>query len=307
VKFTRKLLQMYRAAVPDEVRWKLLPAPLRRVKERRRKIARHAEIDRVLAHFPNVENAPSHNLPGQLFISLTSYPKRFPTLHKTLQSLLDQRMRPDAVILWIAREDAGSLPEKVLDLRQFGLTIKFCDNLRSFKKIIPVLMENADAFILIADDDVYYEPDWVSRFAEAFDVTSPTIVCTRAHRLKYKDGGVLAPYRDWESDVQDTRSEQPSRDLVPTGCGGVLYPPGSLPASATKLDDIAQYCATCDDTWLFFMAHHNGWATKRVGGKAFDLISWPNTQQESLKVFHKNGLKDQHIADMSKRYGIPKA
>jgi hypothetical protein len=43
-----------------------------------------------------------HNLPGELIVSLTSYPDRFPTLHKTVRSLLSQDMLADRTILWVA-------------------------------------------------------------------------------------------------------------------------------------------------------------------------------------------------------------
>ena len=48
-------------------------------------------------------------------MSLTSYPPRFGTLHLTLACLLDQSVKPDHLILWIAREDIKELPD---DIRQ---------------------------------------------------------------------------------------------------------------------------------------------------------------------------------------------
>lgn len=93
---------------------------------------------------------------------------------------------------------------------------------------------------------------------------------------------------------------------MPTGCGGVLYPPGSLPAEAADVEAIRRHSATCDDTWLFFMWHMNGWSIRRAPGKPFEVVSWPSTQ-ESLKEFHKNGMKDRHIADMAERFGTPRA
>jgi len=61
-------------------------------------------------------------------ISLTSHAPRFATLAPTLRSLLLQDLRPTAVILWIAHRDIAALPDEVLGLREFGLTIEACDD-----------------------------------------------------------------------------------------------------------------------------------------------------------------------------------
>src|SRR6056297_1722336 len=58
-------------------------------------------------------NVKNHGLPGELIVSLTSYPKRFKTLPLTLASILNQSVKPNKVILWIAYEDKSKLPKKV--------------------------------------------------------------------------------------------------------------------------------------------------------------------------------------------------
>lgn len=95
-------------------------------------------------------------------------------------------------MLWIAHADAASLPDDVLELRRHGLTIEFCDDLKSFRKIVPALASRPDAFIAIADD-VYYEPDWLERLVAAFDPENPTVVCNRAHRIRHDDGAGCCP------------------------------------------------------------------------------------------------------------------
>ena len=62
-----------------------------------------------------------HSLPGELIVSLTSYPARFGTLHLTLGCLLDQSIKADRTILWIAHDDLDQLPAAVRELEQHGL------------------------------------------------------------------------------------------------------------------------------------------------------------------------------------------
>ena len=62
--------------------------------------------------------APAHGRSRELIVSLTSYPKRFSTLHLTLKSLLTQSVRPDRVILWLAEADKNAVPPAVAALQR---------------------------------------------------------------------------------------------------------------------------------------------------------------------------------------------
>lgn len=53
-------------------------------------------------------------------------------------------------------------PPSVIRLRAYGLEIRFCENLRSYKKIIPALQEYPDAILITADDDWLYTQDWLA-------------------------------------------------------------------------------------------------------------------------------------------------
>lgn len=260
---------------------------------------------RLLSKFPRHPWAPRHGLPAPLVVSLTSYPARYSTLHLTIKSLLDQTVKPDRIILWIAHEDAKSLPREVTKLEGPIFTIRFCDDLRSFNKIIPVLRSDPDSFIVVADDDLYYHDRWLERLIDAYDPNEPSIVCHRAHLIAYDQNGRLAPYHRWQRSVWGKQFERPRTDLFPTNCGGVLYPPGSLPPLTTDADLIRSLCATCDDSWLYFMWRKAGWKAKRVPGKKPRLVEWPGTQAQSLWVFHLGGRKDEHLQAMSDHFGVP--
>lgn len=258
-----------------------------------------------IARFPKHPNAPRHSLPGPLIVSLTSYPARFDTLHLTLKSLLDQTVRPDRVILWIAHEDLALVPDAVRSLECEWFEIRGCPDLRSFKKILPALETFPDAFILICDDDVCYADDWLARTVAAYDPAEPTVVCNRGHRIRYTDRGELAPYLEWDRNWSDRAAAEPRTDLVPTGNGGVLYPPGSLPLETLDAGLIAELCATCDDTWLYFMWRKAGWKVRRVPGPKLRFAEWPGTQSTSLRTLHWSGKKDEHLRDMARHFGRP--
>lgn len=278
---------------------------LRKHRRRWRDQRRMAQALARLERFPRHPDAPRHTLPAQLIISLTSYPARFPTLHLTLKSILDQTVRPDLVVLWLAHEDVAALPAEVGALEGDRFEVRPCDDLRNFKKILPALAAFPDAFILICDDDTYYPNDWLQRLVDAYDPRERSILCHRAHRLTYTPEGEVAPYREWQRNVADAASAMPSDDLLATGNGGVLYPPGSLPPQTADLDLIRKLSETSDDIWLFFMRRQANWLAKRVPGRKSNFVDWPGTQTQALWTFHRTGKKDEHIQDMSRHFGVP--
>lgn len=259
---------------------------------------------RTLAHFPRNPNPARHSLPGQLVISLTSYPARFPTLHLTIKSLLDQTIRPDRIVLWIAEDDVGLLPQTLTALKGNRFQIETCEDLRSFKKILPSLAKFPDAFILIADDDTYYPDGWLRSLVETYDPANPSVVFTRGHRPRYTAEGRLLPYRQWDRNAVNDPDGSVPQDMLATGNGGVLYPPGSLPPETTDLDTIRQFSATSDDVWLYFMRRRSGFPVKRVPGPRREYIEWEGTQAQALWSLHRTGKKDEHLQAMADEFGL---
>ena len=69
--------------------------------------------------YKNTKKIPSG--PQELIVSLTSYPARIDTVNQTIETLLNQSLCPDKVILWLAPEKfpnrEADLPQQLLDLR----------------------------------------------------------------------------------------------------------------------------------------------------------------------------------------------
>ncbi len=244
-----------------------------------------------------------HNLPGRLIVSLTSYPPRFPSLHLTLKSLLMQRVRPDYVELWVAENDYQALPGNVRRLEQDGLVIRRCEDLRSYKKIIPRLRESKEDWVAIADDDLYYWPIWLQELVAAVRPGKREVICSRCHKIEFTCPSVPASYMEWSFDIL----APDEKDVVfPTGIGGVLYPPGVFFKDVCDERLFLQLCPTGDDIWLFWMAAING-ATFRRSAARHRLILWDGSQECAL--FNQNALLDNHndrqIAAILQKYGWP--
>ena len=104
------------------------------------------------------------NKDEEIIVSLTSFPERMEDINYCIYSLLTQSLKPNKVVLWLANEEFPNkekdLPKSLLDLKKNGLTIKWCDNYYSYKKLIPSLREYPDSCIVTADDDFYYYKDF---------------------------------------------------------------------------------------------------------------------------------------------------
>jgi hypothetical protein len=243
--------------------------------------------------------APRHGRGRELIVSLTSYPKRFPTLHLTLKCLLTQSVRPDRVILWIADADRASLPESVNALQRDGLEIRFCDDLRSFKKIIPTLSAFPEADIATADDDQYYWADWLKELLSAAERFPGNVVAHNLRRIACDEHGIR-PYRDWPKNNED-QTENPCNFV--TGNLGALYPAHCFHPDVLDCDAFMTLCPEADDVWLYWMARRNGRFELHTGLR-HRQISWPGSQAESLWKRNREG-NDAQIRAMIEAYGLP--
>lgn len=277
--------------------------PLNRLCARIRQAHRLGGAYLALARFPRHRHAPRHCLPGELTVSLTSYPPRFPGLPHTLRSILDQRVKPDRTVLWIAEADVAALTPAILELRDHGLEILACDDLRSYKKIVPTLARWPDSFIVTADDDVYYAPDWLGSIVDRFDPNAPAVVCRRAHRPTRLPDGRMRPYAEWETEFIQSPGAAPREDLMPTGIGGVLYYPGVFSNQVTDVDTFRRLCPNADDLWLYWMARLNGARYRQVGG-TFRQVSWPRSQRGSLAQTNVgDGENDRQVRALEAHFG----
>jgi hypothetical protein len=246
-----------------------------------------------------------HSLPGELIVSLTSYPPRFPTLHLTLRSLLLQSVSPDRLILWLAHADLPQLPEAVASLTQFGLEIRSCDDLRSYKKLVPTLIAFPDAFIATADDDLYYPPDWLGILVDGSAVAEPVIVARRAVRLKHSTEGHLASFKLWQHDVDDDLAREPSSDLMPETCAGALFPPHSLNEVVCNRELFDRLAPNGDDLWFYWCARMAGTQVKKVGDSLV-VTGWSGSRASALWNENEAGGNDRMICALEEEFGVPR-
>jgi len=216
----------------------------------------------------------------RLIISLTSFPQRICDLHFTLYSLLTQTLKPDSVVLWLGEEEfpekEKNLPSTVLQLKNNGLAIKWCNNTGSYKKLIPSLKEYPDDIIVTADDDIYYRQNWLSLLYKAYLREPQYIHCHRAHQITFNEKGSIKKYAEWNKDI--SRVEPAFHNFL-TGGGGALFPPQSLDRDVLNEELFLKLCPTADDIWFWAMAVLNNKKINVIKNNLSKLI-YTNPERE---------------------------
>lgn len=220
-----------------------------------------AEVDALITakNFVGLNRSPRAE---QIIVSLTSYAPRINDVKYALYSLLNQTFPPDKLILWLDEDSfprrEENLPRDLLELKAFGLTIDWCENLRPYKKLIPALEKYSDAVIVTADDDIFYRPDWLKVLYDEHLKSPDCVVAHRAHHLRLDAAGRIYPYTAWHSEIKAFNGRQKCCRNFFTGAGGVLYKKKFLHADILKRELFTELSPTNDDIWFWAMAVLNG-------------------------------------------------
>jgi hypothetical protein len=220
------------------------------------------KIEKKMAAFTGSGVVYSGNAP-QIIVSLTSYPARLPRIHYTLFSLLNQTKKPDKIILWLGKDTfpnrEADLDGNITALLKYGITIEWCEDIRSYTKLIPAYQKYGDSVIVTADDDVYYGEKWLEHLYNAYCGDRTAIHCHRGLTVAFNEAGI-APLHTWEK----CRSTEKSYATFLQGIYGVLYPPHSLYADAVNAGLFLKLSPTDDDTWFWAMAVMNKTKIKSI-------------------------------------------
>ena len=228
----------------------------------------------------------------ELIISLTSYPGRIGTLHQVIETLLNQSLKADRIILWLAPEQfpnkEADLPAELLEQTKRGLTIDWYHDIRSYKKLIPTLKKYPEAAIMTADDDILY-PNHLLRdlYLEYWKYRKEKVLVSPSVSRLYMNAGELYSignatlYLDKGSHCHPEVAA-PSVYNKLRGGSGTLYPPGSLGEEVMDEERFMTLAPTSDDIWFFVCALKNGYKVKALPTGQHRLNLIPGSQETAL-------------------------
>ncbi len=227
-------------------------------------------------------------------VSLTTYEKRWHSVHYTIESIGCGRLRPSRLVLWIAPSvlQAGT-PQPLQRLLARGLEIRTCEDLGPHKKYYPQVREGpAVRELVTADDDVLYWVDWLETLVEAAARRPACIHAHRAHVMSFGPDGDFLPYAQWPA----CRSTAPSPLHFTTGVGGVLYPLAMQDALRGAGDGFRDCCPRADDIWLNAVAWRAGIQVCQTRHFSPLLFEVPGTRTHGLARENvQNGGNDRQL------------
>jgi hypothetical protein len=249
-----------------------------------------------------------------IIVSLTSYGKRIYDVCLTIESLMEQTLKPNKIILWLAETEFNhsELLQSLLKLETRGLSIEFCRDIRSYTKLIPSLEKYPDDIIITVDDDALYPYDLIENLVNSYKKNPELIHFCKGHRIKLKDTqgneeNIIARYVDWNHCISDFTVDKLN---FPTGVGGILYPPHCFHSDVTNENLFMDLCPSGDDIWFKAMALLKGTLSKKVythKKNGMDYIDLGSESQQETALVHINwgqGKNDEQIKAVFTKYNL---
>lgn len=244
----------------------------------------------------------------KIIVSLTSIPKRFNTLYLTLESIFNQSLKPDKVILYLGENVKDiELPKEIKKLIKRGLQIEYRDDtkLRPHTKYFYALQEYKNDIVITFDDDIVYNENLIKELYESYLKHPKCISAVRPHKVTFDDKKKIKKYAEWLFDYTGDDALEPSYLLCQTGVGGVLYPPHIFPKEIFNKKVISENFINNDDLYLYFNQIIHGIKVVRSSKKAYRLGTIEGTQEAGL--LNQNlygGANDKFIKEIMKYYNI---
>lgn len=245
---------------------------------------------------------------GEVIISLTTFGPRIREVAVAIESIMEQTMLPNRIVLWL-NEDLEKSPELIPQslrlLERRGLEIRYTRDIGPGKKLIPALKKYPYDVIITIDDDIMYDFDLIDRMITAHRRFPRAVCAARIDRLiPSDDGRSLKLIYNQADDLYLT--PHPIMQPMPVGVGGVLYPPHALHPDVLDVETMLQLTPKADDLWFKVMA-------LRAGTPVYPINEVNPTQQllscghhrQALMLHTTNYLGGQdnvQLAALTKRY-----
>lgn len=228
-------------------------------------------IDKFERGLPNdvriqnaIRNKKLFGIKKEIIVSLTTYPKRIDRVNKVIDCLFEQIEIVDKIVLCLIKEEWNNteeLPKWIEEYSIKGLEILWgSKNLKPHNKYFYTMQKYPEDIIITVDDDNVYDNKVTETLLQSYMKFPNCVSANRVHLISFDKNKQIKPYMQWNSQVIHNMLV-PNLSLLPTGVGGVLYPPHCLYKEAFNDELIKRLCPTTDDLWLKIMSVKQGIST----------------------------------------------
>lgn len=184
-----------------------------------------------------------------VIVSITSFPARIGRVWMTVESVLCQSCKPEAVILWLSREqfpnELNDLPSILVEQQKRGLTIRFVDeDIRSYKKFYYAFQEFKDKLVMTLDDDLLLPSYFLKSIYDCKLQHPDNVIASFGFRFYWDEKiGYIHP------DGSRICHNDSGLNLFFGSGGGTLFDT-KVAAKMDTIDRIRELCPTADDIYL---------------------------------------------------------
>ena len=268
------------------------------------------KISSLLRNMPNdfISNVISDK---DVIVSLTSYGKRVEdSLPYALYSLLKQTIIPKKIIVYIDEKiwSDDNIPQLLKELKRIGVTICYCEDLRSHTKLLHALRQFPNNPIITVDDDLYYNKQSIEWLINAYQSSDKKTIFGTWGCKPQKVSGKYTPYSQWKVCKFDVDEDNVSL----YGVGSCCYPPHIFDDEIFNKDVFLKLCPTADDIWFWIQEERLGIKRKYVGPydngfhEYVNRIEEYDMKQQGTLMFQNvtNGKNDIQLKKLLQFYNL---
>ncbi len=238
----------------------------------------------------------------QVVVSMTSFPAAISFAVKAIRYILDGSVLPDKLVLYLtfSQFEDGILPHELTALASENPVFEIRNydrDIRSYRKLIPAAADFPDAVIVTVDDDVAYGKHMLRDLLALHAKFPNAVLAHRAKRIRLGQ-----PYRRWKKyrwyNFLFRRIHSGYLNL-PTGVGGVLYPPHSMKPEMLDVDLFTTLAPSTDDIWFWAAAVANGTPVIPVPFGYNKPRGLKKPKELSLKTTNFKGNEDRNLTALN--------
>jgi len=229
----------------------------------------------------------------EVIVSLSTFGDRIHGTALTIESLFEQTVKPNRVILNLGRqfEGKGKIPGSLKLLERRGLEITFTRDIGPFTKLLPTLAAHPNSTIITVDDDIIYGYDFISNLVNEHIQHPSEIIAPRCRMIETGRHKHISGFLDWK--LAPDGSEANMR-FLPEGVNGILYPPGSLDERVFDEKTFLSLCPSTDDFWFKAMSMLKGTLVRKTYSEG-DYMTNLRTAGHTLHEVNKSGGYDRQL------------
>jgi hypothetical protein len=238
-------------------------------------IRKNALLQLAITSSQSLVSTSNRQQGNELIVSFTTYSKRIHDVHLVIESIGQQTYKADRIILWLDETEfsESTIPLILKQQMRRGLEVRFCENLRSYKKLFPTLSTEPQSDVITIDDDFLYPHDFIELLMAEAQTNPDTVIGIRSHTMRLENGQLL-PYKQWT--FESSHIDNGPFTFLTTGAG-TLFPAGLLPTEMADSSLYLDLSPSADDVWINLMC-------VKAGIKRIKIADDRNFKQRFLEL-----------------------